>query len=495
MGAMAVNHGCQVDPGRVAVYIRWSTDEQAEGTTLAVQLEACRHFILAQGWAFRDDLLFVDDGCSGSTLDRPALSRLRRAVAQGDVACVVVYKLDRLSRSVLDTVTLVLREWDGICAVRSTREAVDTASPTGSMLFYLLASYAEWERATIRERTMSGKIKRAQQGRNPGFPPPYGYARGDQPGQWVVAEAEAVIVRQIFRAYLAGRGVHTIAADLNQAGIRPRRAGAWRGETIWKIIANPAYTGLLRYGLTAAATPAQRRQGGRGRTRLADPRYACVEGAVPALVSQAEFEQARQIRASRGATAGCRARGGAFLLAGIARCRCGATLRGDARKGSLRYYRCTGGCASGLLPAAPLEDAVLAHVSQMLEGAWEAPPAPDREAERKQISSALAKAARTRARLSADYLSGDLPAKLYAAHTADLDRQEAALQSALAALGAKPPLAPTQAPALADALAHLAPEERKQLLRFAVSRCLAYRAPGRDGGIIELELVLRKAGA
>ena len=123
-----------VDKSKVAAYVRWSTDEQTDGTTLEVQLEPCRLFIQSQGWLIREDLVFVDDGHSGGSLNRPGLNRLREVVRGGNVSCVVVYKLDRLSRSVLDT-ALVLQEWEGICSIRSTREPVDTTNPTGSILF------------------------------------------------------------------------------------------------------------------------------------------------------------------------------------------------------------------------------------------------------------------------------------------------------------------------------------------------------------------------
>jgi site-specific DNA recombinase len=110
---------------RVGIYIRWSTEDQGEGTTLAVQREACQSYIHSQGWTPSDALTFVDDGISGGTVDRPALTRLRAAVRAGEVDCVVVYKLDRLSRSVVDMVKLVLEEWDGHCYLKSAREPLE----------------------------------------------------------------------------------------------------------------------------------------------------------------------------------------------------------------------------------------------------------------------------------------------------------------------------------------------------------------------------------
>jgi DNA invertase Pin-like site-specific DNA recombinase/uncharacterized protein YukE len=508
---------------RVATYVRWSTDEQGDGTTLAVQLEACRLFIQSQGWPLSDDLLFVDDGCSGGSLDRPGLNRLRAAVRRGEINCVVVYKLDRLSRSVLDTVTLVLQEWDGICAVRSTREPVDTTSPTGSILFYMLASYAEWERSTIRERTLSGKIKRAQQGRNPGFTPPYGYRKGDQPGEWRIDEDEAVIVRRIFREYIVGKGTGRIADGLNADGIKPRKVARFNGLWLNRLIQNPAYMGVLRYGMSTLATKAQRMQGASARVRLGAPRYAEVAGAIPVIIATEQFAQAQRLRQGRSGTAGFRNRGAAFLLSGLVRCRCGAPLRGDGRgksgargqSGAGRYYRCDH-CACSLIPAALLEVAVVARVGAALApdtGLLLASENLERTqavgAEMGRLKAALNKLGHNRARMDRDYQNGELPAKLYAAHVEQLDSQAQALAGALASLSDELQQLGSAATAVADPAdpadsadpddppdpwAHLSLDEQKQLLRHAIGRCVVYRAPGR-GGEIQIELEIRRSTA
>jgi len=515
--------------GGVAVYIRWSTDEQADGTTLEVQLEACRLFVGSQGWTFREDLVFVDDGWSGGSLERPGLGRLRDAVRRGEVSCVVVYKLDRLSRSVLDTVTLVLQEWEGVCSVRSTREPVDTTNPTGSILFYMLASYAEWERATIRERTLSGKIKRAQQGKNPGFAPPYGYRKAEKPGEWQIDEDEAVIVRRIFREYIAGKGCSKIAADLNRDGLRPRKAAHFNGMWLARMIRNPIYCGVLRYGRSTLATKAQRLQGANARVRFDEPRYACITGAVPAIVSPEEYARAQEVRAGRSSVAGFRNRGTEFLLTGIARCRCGAPVRGDGREkqGGGRYYRCSktriedpGRCWCSLMPAAALEAAVLERVREALAPAnrglllatWEAESqgqARQVEAELGRVSSALVRVAKARARVTADYRAGELPAKLYARHVDELDREEEALRAASAGLAdelerlraSRVDLSEFEVLLLRlDGWEALTPDERKQVLRHALGRCVVYREPGTRRHLanpnpIEIQLEIRRTGA
>ncbi|HWI52194.1 MAG TPA: recombinase family protein [Symbiobacteriaceae bacterium] len=524
-----------VDKSRVATYIRWSTDEQSDGTTLEVQLEACRLFTQSQGWLFREDLVFVDDGYSGGSLDRPGLNRLRAAVRDGEVSCVVIYKLDRLSRSVLDTVTLVLQEWEGICSVRSTREPVDTTNPTGSILFYMLASYAEWERSTIRERTLSGKVKRAQQGRNPGFTPPYGYRKGIVPGEWLVNEDEALVVKRVFREYIAGKGTNSIAKGLNDDGIRPRKVAYFNGLWLTRVIKNPIYMGVLRYGLSTLATKAQRLQGANARVTFDEPRHAFVEGAVPAIIPAEEFERAQQVKQARNSTVGFRNRGTEFLLSGIARCRCGASIRGDGREknGDDRYYRCGNTridvperCYCSMMPAHVLEAAVLAKVREelapgnreLLLGGWRRQ---NQEriavvtAELKRASVAMAQIAKKRTRIDDDYANGDLPAKLYASQIDRLDQEERALQNSGRALteelerleSAKVDMTRfEEISTQLDSWEHLSQAERKQILRHAVGQCVVYREPGRDRAgktrrylanpnPIEIELEIRRMGS
>jgi len=118
-----------IDPTKVAIYIRWSTEDQTEGTTLDVQTDGCSHFVKSQGWIVNPNLVFIDDGYSGGNLDRPALAKMRKQILAGQIDCVVTFKIDRLSRNVVDTVNLVLREWENRCYFKSAREAIDTSDP------------------------------------------------------------------------------------------------------------------------------------------------------------------------------------------------------------------------------------------------------------------------------------------------------------------------------------------------------------------------------
>lgn len=492
-----------VDPNKVAVYIRWSTDEQGQGTTLAVQREACEHYCRSQGWNFREDLVFVDDGFSAGDLQRPALTRLREAVRAGLVECVVVYKLDRLSRNLLDCVWLVRQEWGGRCALFSTRENFDTSSPVGQMVFNILVSFAEFERNMIRERTLSGKRKRAEQGRNAGQRYPYGYRKGSG-GGWELDGRDgepgglagpAAIVRRIFTEYLSGAGTVTIAQRLNAEGIPAPMGGQWRAGAIARILGNPVYAGRYLYG---------RQRGGPGR-REDGP--APAVGAVPGIVTEAEFAAVQRRRRERAASPP-RALHGGFLLSGIARCRrCGGALTGATGRHK-RYYVCSSrarrpaACDGAWIDAERLEAALLAEIRALI-------PPPDArqqigrlQAEIRQrirehthaVALARAEAAaveRKRRRLDEAFFAGSLEAGVYGSRARELEaelararewlrRAEAALQAVQAAAAGAEARAGRAGPI--DPWAELSLEEQKQALRELVATLCAYQPPARAGG-------------
>lgn len=364
----------RVDPCKVALYIRWSTDDQSDGTTLEVQTEGCRHYVMSQGWTVADHLTFIDDGQSGATLSRPALTKLRDAVARSEVDCVVVYKLDRLSRNVLDLLRLILEEWEGVCTVRSAREPVDTDTQAGKMFFYTLASFAEWERSVIRDRTFSGKLRRVQEGKNPGFKPAYGYARGVEPGSFRVVPEEAEVVRRIYQLYLNGMGARRIVEALHADGLRFREGRPWTFTTVMAMIENPAYKGDLVYG--RRRLDAKRKS----RPRNGTPHLA-LTGVLPAIIDNEVWQQVQRVRDSRPSPKkgeSGRSLGSDHLLTGMARCGgCGAAItaqRGTrrTREGYYFYYTCKGvgergraSCQARTLRQEVVDGVVVDHLKEL----------------------------------------------------------------------------------------------------------------------------------
>lgn len=341
----------EIGSDRVAIYIRWSTDDQSEGTTLEIQGEACRAYVVSQGWQVRDDLIFVDDGYSGGSLKRPGLNRLRQLVKDGQVDCVVVFKLDRLSRSVVDTVGLVLREWEGRTHLKSAREAVDTTTALGKQIFYLLVSYAEWERNVIRERTQAGKMRRFQEGSNPGIRFPYGYTRGETRGSFAVVEHEASVIRRIYDMYLTGLGYKAITNALNEGGITFRGGRPFNHNTVKEILSNRLYVGEIVYRKRVVNPERQVDEKAPRQVRNSQGPLV-VKSPAPTIIPMEQWERAAALRSRRyQERVPNRSLSSDHLLTGIVRCqKCGHTMIGrkadpDPETPSRlrrQYYMCGG---------------------------------------------------------------------------------------------------------------------------------------------------------
>lgn len=378
--------GKEIRPDAVAIYIRWSTDEQTEGTTLETQKERCSLYVRSQGWNVNEELIFVDEGYSGGSLDRPAMTKMRQCVKDGRVDCVVSYSLDRLSRSVADTVTLVQHEWMGKCAYRSASQpmSTDDGNPTGQLVFNILASFAEFERALIRDRTHSGIIRRAKEGKYFGSSrPPFGYRR-DGKGCLVVdsmsedgtLQGPAATVKRMFEMATAGpvgQGPFLIARTLAAEGVESPTGRGWWGNVIKKMLQNPVYCGDLVYG-REPVNPARKRDK-TAPTRLKGQKpHVTVRGAVPAIISRELWEKAQSLYQDRAKSTTRKnlQSNKRSLLTSLARCRCGGPLAVFYDQRKHRFYRClryaqsAGSCTQqpGLLDADKMDQIIVKAIKE-----------------------------------------------------------------------------------------------------------------------------------
>lgn len=197
-----------------ALYLRVSTEAQAdEGYSLAAQAEKLEAFCRMKGIErFRR---YVDGGFSGSNLNRPAVAELIEAARGGAVERVVVYKLDRLSRSQKDTLYLIEDVFlpHGVDFV-SINENIDTGSPYGRAMIGILSAFAQLERENIFLRTRMGMVERVKQGFWPGGGKiPFGYDYDAAKGI-LVPNSNADTVREIYARYLEGQSTGRIAREL-----------------------------------------------------------------------------------------------------------------------------------------------------------------------------------------------------------------------------------------------------------------------------------------
>lgn len=225
----------------VACYCRVSTENQIENYSIDEQRERLEAFCKARGWA--EPEMFVDPGYSGGTLERPALRSLLDEVKRGKFGTVVVYKLDRLSRSQKDTLYLiedVFNRYD--VSFVSVCENFDTGTPFGKAMIGILSVFAQLEKDQITERFTMGRIGRAKNGLfHGGGNAPTGYDYVD--GHLIVNEFEALQVQEIFGRFLNGESVHAIQCAINE------KYGTHNAHTrVYNILRNSVYIGRVKFG-------------------------------------------------------------------------------------------------------------------------------------------------------------------------------------------------------------------------------------------------------
>lgn len=202
---------------RLIAYLRVSTEEQAElGYGLDAQELELRRTFEFRGWELHE--LIRDEGVSGATLERPGLARALRAIAKGEADGLVVTKLDRLTRSVVDFGELL--EWldEAQATLVALDVNVDTSTPGGRMIAQIIVVIAEWERETIAARTKAGLAAKRAQGKPTGRP-----SVADRPE----------LAERIRGLRDAGLTLQAIADQLNADGIPTSRGAAlWRPSSV-----------------------------------------------------------------------------------------------------------------------------------------------------------------------------------------------------------------------------------------------------------------------
>ncbi len=244
---------------RCAIYTRKSTEDGLEQdfNSLHAQREACEAYIRSQtseGWQLIK-AHYDDGGISGATMERPALKLLLEHIAEGKVDIVVVYKIDRLTRSLMDFARMVeLFDKNQVSFVSVTQQ-FNTTTSMGRLTLNVLLSFAQFEREVTAERIRDKIAASKKKGMWMGGPPPLGYDVENR--QLVINEAEADTVRSIYRLYLNCDGVSDLKEDLDRQGIRSKLRTYANGKTVggvplsrgmlYRLLSNPVYIGRVSH--------------------------------------------------------------------------------------------------------------------------------------------------------------------------------------------------------------------------------------------------------
>lgn len=350
---------------RVGIYVRVSTLEQAEeGYSISEQTAKLEKFCEIKEWKVYKT--YTDPGFSGSNIKRPAIKELIRDVQHNKLDCVLVYKLDRLSRSQKDTLYLIEDVFNAHnVAFLSLNENFDTSTPFGKAMIGILSVFAQLEREQIKERMQLGKLGRAKAGKVMSWTNiAFGYKYVD--GHYIVDQYQAKIIQDVYHDYLSGMGITKIADNLNNQG-HPGKDIRWTSRAIRIILENNLYVGKVKY------------------------RGQVFDGDHEAIVDDELFNEVqkqlkeRQIEAYE-KSGGTRPFQAKYMVSGLLKCgECGASfelIQGHRRKDNtrVRHYKCfsrsspkhnstmwrnPNGCTSPNYEMKKLEQAVLSQIEKL----------------------------------------------------------------------------------------------------------------------------------
>ena len=334
--------GSELRRVRCAIYTRKSTDENldSEFNSLDAQRESGESYIASQrheGWMALPNR-YDDGGFSGGTLERPGLERLLADIEAGRVDCVVVYKLDRLSRSLLDFVRLIEVFDQHQVSFVSVTQRFDTSTSMGRLMLNILLSFAQFEREIIGERIRDKVAATKKRGKYCGGMPVLGYDVDRERKRLIINPAEAERVRHVFQRFVQTGSITELVKELNAAGHLTKswttKTGAlhagrhWDKGHVYRLLNNPLYIGEVRHK---------------------GVRYP---GEHEAVISQGLWDKAHAILATnyRCRSGQTRAKTPA-LLKGIIRCAhcdCAMGPTYSRRRGRMyRYYLCVHAAKNG----------------------------------------------------------------------------------------------------------------------------------------------------
>ena len=353
---------------RCAIYTRKSTEEglEQEFNSLDAQRESAEAFIRSQvneGWTCLPER-YDDGGFTGGNMERPALQRLLTDIQAGKIDLVCSYKVDRLSRSLLDFAKMMETfEKHGVSFVSITQQ-FNSATSMGRLVLNVLLSFAQFEREIIAERTRDKMAATRRKGKWAGGTPLLGYDLDPRGGRLLLNEEEAAHVRAIFALYLEHQALLPVVQELQRRGWVGKRWQTRKGRTrggrpftktsLYRLLTNVAYAGKVRY------------------------KDEVHDGEQPVLIDPDTFGRVQALLRCHGPEIGPPSTNGfSSLLKGLLRCvpcDCAMTPAHSTRKGSqrYRYYTCVNAqkrgwqtCPSKSIPAAQIEQLVIGQIQQM----------------------------------------------------------------------------------------------------------------------------------
>ena len=306
---------------KVAIYVRVSTHWQIDKDSLQVQrreLIAYADMVLN----IKDYVIFEDPGYSAKNTDRPDYQSMMARLRSGEFTHLLVWKIDRISRNLLDFASMYAELKSlGITFV-SKNEQFDTSTAIGEAMLKIILVFAELERQMTAERVTAVMISRANNGQWNGGRVPYGYEYNKEAKTFSINEAERKVYLRMVELYEQQQSLLAVSRYLNEKTISTRNGNEWSATAVHKILTNPWYVGDYRYNVHDVASS--------GAKRSADE-WITIENHHDAMIDRYRFDriQAMLTRNQRGNTSPehTYVRKNVHIFSGLLRCgQCGATM-------------------------------------------------------------------------------------------------------------------------------------------------------------------------
>ncbi len=233
-------------PKKVAIYIRVSTTYQIDRDSLPMQrkdLAAYSELVLG----IADYEIFEDAGYSGKNTDRPAFQEMMQRTRKGEFSHILVWKIDRISRNLLDFAEMYEELQELRVTFVSKNEQFDTSTAIGEAMLKIILVFAELERNMTSERVTAAMISRANNGQWNGGRIPYGYDYDPEAREFSIREDEEKVCQLLKKDYLENKSLTHTARFLNESGYRTRADAEWSPTAVWIIASSPFYAGIYRY--------------------------------------------------------------------------------------------------------------------------------------------------------------------------------------------------------------------------------------------------------
>lgn len=274
---------------KIACYCRVSTSHQVDKESIPSQKHMCANYVEFNGGDKKDIIYYVDAGFSGKDTNRPEFERMIKDINDGTISNVITWKIDRISRNLIDFSKFldVLKKKE--VSFVSLSEKFDTSNAIGQAMLKMLMLFAELERNMTSERVMSVSKDIVSRGGRLGGPVALGYDYHKDTKSFTINEKESQVVKKIFAMALSGDSTTTISIYLNNNNITSKRGRNWTPTTVFHILHNVAYKGWYRWNRYSS-----------GRKKKKDEsEWITNKDFYPVIIDEETFDEVQEVMQAR----------------------------------------------------------------------------------------------------------------------------------------------------------------------------------------------------